>query len=106
MKLANRLAYYAKRLPGLCQSFPLAFGTNRVCQSYAIVKPLHGKNLEPFDIYKNNIYIPFIRFLSYLNTNFAGLSYFNKYFIKKRVYIKGAYAIRPNAPLDHSAQTR
>lgn len=85
----NRLAYYAKRPFEVCHLSRLAFGIIGICQSYATVKPLQDKGLQPFDIYKNNIYIPFIRVLSYLNSHFAGLTYFNNFRIKKSIYIRG-----------------
>lgn len=86
-----RLAYHDKRPFGLCQLQRIGIWQNWECQSYATAKALQNKDLQPFDIYKNNIYIPFIRFLPYFNFHIAGLTYFNSFRIKKSIYIRGGH---------------
>lgn len=88
MKTFERLAYYANRANWVCQLNRLSLGIIGVCQPYATVKPLQDKDLRTVVIYKNNIYIPFIRFLSYLNSYFAGLAYLNSFLVKKSIYIR------------------
>lgn len=89
MILSKRLSHYDNRTTPQGQSNRLSIVIVWVCQSCDIVKPLQDKDLRTVVIYINNIYIPFIRFLSYLYSHFAGLTYFNKFRIKKSIYIRG-----------------
>ena len=88
MNHPDRLAYRDKRPLAPCHSKRIGICQNWECQSYATAKALQNKDLRTVVIYINNIYIPFIRFLSYLNSHFAGLSYFNNFRIKKNIYIR------------------